>query len=292
MEFGVKYYFDLRWGLESRLVLMQKLLFNHSVVSDASQSRGLQHARLLYPSQSPRACSNSCPLSQWCHPTDLTSVVPFSSCLRSFPASESFPMSRLFASGGQSSIASASASVPPITIQNWFPLGLSGLISLQSKGLSNTTVQKHQFFRTQPSLWSNSHIHTWLLEKTIALTRWTFVGKVMFLLFNMRSRFVIAFLPRSKHLLISWLQSPSPVILEPKKVMSVIVSPSICYEVIIFQNGSLEGYALNFSFKNTKITMTCLTTIDRRMLDPTKKIPRVQGQRRNPNNMVGGEHYI
>ena len=117
----------------------------------------------------PRACSNSCPVSQWCHPTILYSVRPFSSCLQSFPASGSFLMSRLFASSGQSSGASASASVLPMNIQDWFPLGSSGLISFLSKGLSrvfsNTTVQKHQFFGAQLSLWSNSHIHTWPLEK-------------------------------------------------------------------------------------------------------------------------------
>ena len=112
-------------------------------------------------------------------------------------------MSQFFVSGGQSIGASSSGSVLPISIQEWFPLWWTGWISLQSKGLSrvfsNTTVQKHQFFGAQPSLWSNSHIHTWLLEKTIALTRWIFVGKVMSLLFNMLSRF---FSPRSKHLLI------------------------------------------------------------------------------------------
>ena len=114
-------------------------------------------------------CSNSCPLSRWCHPTISSSVSLFSSCLQSFPASGSFPVSRLFTSGGQSIGASASASVLPINIRDWFPLGLAGLISLLSKGLwrvfSNTTVQKHQFFGAQPPLWSNSHIHTWLLEK-------------------------------------------------------------------------------------------------------------------------------
>ena len=103
------------------------------------------------------------------HPTISSSVVPFSSCPQSFPASGSFPMSQFFASGGQSIRVSASASVIPVNIQDWFPLGWTGLISLQSKGLStvfsNTTVQKHQFFGTQPYLWSNSHIHTWLLEK-------------------------------------------------------------------------------------------------------------------------------
>ena len=115
------------------------------------------------------ACSNLCPFSQWCHPTISSSVVLFSSCLQSFPASESFLMSRLFASGGQSIGASASASVLLMNIQDWFPLGLTALISLQSKGLSrvfsNTTVQKHQFLGVRPSLWSDSHIDTWLLEK-------------------------------------------------------------------------------------------------------------------------------
>ena len=117
------------------------------------------------------------------------------------------------------------SSVLPMNIQDWFPLGLTVLISLQSKGLSrvfsSTTIQKHRFFSAQLSLWSNSHIHTRLLEKTIALTRWTFVGKVMSLLFNVLSRLVIAFLPRSKRLLISWLQSPLAVILEPRKICCV-----------------------------------------------------------------------
>ena len=111
---------------------------------------GLQHTRLPCPSPTPRACSNSCPLSQWCHPTILSSIFPFSSCLQSFPASGSFPMSQFFASGGQSIGASPSASVLPMNIQDLFPLQLTGLISLQSKGLSrvfsNTTVQKHKFF--------------------------------------------------------------------------------------------------------------------------------------------------
>ena len=131
-----------------------------------------------------------------------------------------------------------SALVLPMNIKDWFPLGLTGWISLLSKGLSrvfsNTTVQKHQFFSTQPSSQSNSHIHTWPLEKS-ALTRQTFVGKVMALLLNMLSRLVITFLPKSKHLLISWLQSPSPVILEPQEIKSdtiSTVSPSISHEVM------------------------------------------------------------
>ena len=148
-------------------------------------------------------------------------IVPFSSCPQSCPASGSFPMSQFFASGGQNIGVSASALVLPMNTQDWSPLGWTGLISLQSKGpsrvFSNTTVQKHQFFGAQLSLWSNSHIHTWLLVKTIALARQTFVDKVMSLLFNILSRLVITVLPRNKRLLISWLQSPSAVILEPKK---------------------------------------------------------------------------
>ena len=118
---------------------------------------------------SPRVSSNSCPLSWWCHPTISSSVTHFSSCPQSFPASGSFPKSRLFASGGQRIAASALASVLPMKIQSWFPLGLTGLIFLLSKGLSRvffrTTIWKHQFFGTLPSLWSNSHICTWLLGK-------------------------------------------------------------------------------------------------------------------------------
>ena len=139
------------------------------VMSDSLRPHGLQHARLPCPSPTPGACSNSCPSSPWCHPTISSSVIPFSSRLQSFPASGSFPMSQFFISGGQSIGVSASASVLPMNIQGWFPLGLTGWISLQSKGFSrvfsNTTVQKHQFFCGQPSSQSNSHIHTWLLEK-------------------------------------------------------------------------------------------------------------------------------
>ena len=123
---------------------------------------GPQHTRLPCPSLSPGVCSNSCPLSQWCHPTISSSATFFSSCPQSFPAG-SFPMSQLFTSGDQSTGAWSSASVLPMNIQDWFSLGLTGLISLQSKGLSrvfsSTTVRRHQFFGTQPSLWSNSHIH-------------------------------------------------------------------------------------------------------------------------------------
>ena len=142
---------------------------SHSVVSDSLWPHRLQHARLPCSSPTLGVYSNSCPLSRWCHPTTSSSVVPFSSRLQSFPASGSFPMSQFFTSGGPSIGVSASASVLPMNIQDWFPLGFTGLISLLPKGLSrvfpNTTVQKHQFFDTQLSLWSNSHIHTRWPEK-------------------------------------------------------------------------------------------------------------------------------
>ena len=143
------------------------LLFTSSVVFDPLQPHGLQHARLPCPPLSPWVCSNSCPLSQWCHPTISSSVTPFSSCLQPFPAAGSFPVRQVFASDGQNTRASTSASVLPMNIQGWFPLGLICLICLQSKGLSRvfykTTVQKHQCFGIRLSLLSN--IHTWLLEK-------------------------------------------------------------------------------------------------------------------------------
>ena len=136
-----------------------------SVVSDSLRPHESQHSRPPCPSPTPRVHSNSCPSSQWCHPAISSSVVPFSSCLQSLPASESFPMSQLFAGGGQSTEVSALASFLPKKSQGWPPSEWTGWISLQSKGLSrvfsNTTVQKHQFFGAQPSSQSNSHIHTW-----------------------------------------------------------------------------------------------------------------------------------
>ena len=223
--------------------------FSRSVMSDSLQPRGLQHTRFPCPSPTPGARSNSCPLSWWCYPTISSSVIHFSSCLQSFPASGAFPVNQSFASGGQS--IGVSASVLPMNIQDWFPLGLTGLISLQSKELSrvfSSTTAKASilwcstFFMVQLS-------HPYMTTgKTIALTRWSFVGKVMSLLFNM-SRSVIAFLPRSKHLWISWLQSPSAVILEPKKIKSVnvsIVSPSICHEVMGLDAMILVFWMLSF----------------------------------------------
>ena len=175
------------------------------------QPHGLQHTRLPWPSPTPRACSNSGPLSQWCHPTISSSVIPFSPCPQSFPASWSFPISQLFTSGGQHIGVSASASVVPMNIQGWFPLGLTGLVSLLSRGLFKNLLQHHSL---KASVFKCSAFFMVLLlhlymtaGKTIALTIWTFVGKVMSLLFHTLSRFVIAFFPRNSIFLISWLQS-------------------------------------------------------------------------------------
>ena len=143
--------------------------FSHSVVSDSLRPHELQHARPPCPSPCPGVHPNSCPLSWWCQPAISSSVIPFSSCLQSLPASESFPMSQLFTWGGQNTGVSALTSVLPKNTQDWYPLEWTGWISLQSKGLwrvfSNTTVQKYQFFGTQLSSQSKSHIHTWPLEK-------------------------------------------------------------------------------------------------------------------------------
>ena len=148
---------------------LSSVQFSRSIMSDSLRPHGLQHARLPWPSPTPEVYSNSCPLSRWCHPTISSSVVLFSSGLQSFPTSGSFQMSHFFASGGQSIGVSASASVLLMNTQDWSPLGWTGWISLQTKGLSrvfyNTTVQKHLVLGVWLYLWSNSHIHTWLLEK-------------------------------------------------------------------------------------------------------------------------------
>ena len=168
-ERKIKKQTSIFWEKDLRPSTTSSVQFSRSVVSDSLQPNGLQHARPPCPLPIPEVYSNSSPLSPWCHPTISSSVVRFSSCLKSFPASGSFQMNQFFASGGQSIGVSASASVLPMNIQDWFPLGLTGWISLQAKALSrvfsNTAVQKHQFFGAQLSLWSNSHIHIWLLEK-------------------------------------------------------------------------------------------------------------------------------
>ena len=200
---------------------LSSVQFSCSVVSNSLWPHESQHARPPCPSPTPIVYSNSCSLSQQCHPAISSSVVPFSSCPQSLPASGSFPMSQLFAWGGQSTGVTASASVLPKNTQDWSPLGWTGWISLQSKGLSRVFSNTHS--SKASILWHSAFFtvqlsHSYMTTgKTIALTRWTFVGKVMSLLFNMLSRLVITFLPRSKHLLTSWLQSPSAVILEPPK---------------------------------------------------------------------------
>ena len=179
--------------------------FSHSVVSDSLWAHGLQHTRPPCPSTTPGVYSNSCLLSQWCHPTTSFFVIPFSSHLESFPASGSFPMSQFFASDGENIGVSASASVLLMNIQEWFPLEWTGWISLLLETLKSllqhhssnaSTIQHSAFFIVQLS---NPYMTT---GKTIALTRWTFVGKVISLPFNMLSRLVIAFLLRNKTLLI------------------------------------------------------------------------------------------
>ena len=168
--------------------------FSRSVASDYLRSHGRQHARLSCPSPTPGACSNSCPSSQWCHRTISSSLVPFSSRPQSFPASGSFSVSQIFTSGGQRIGASASASVLPMNIQDWFPLGLTDWIYLHSKGLSrvfsNPTVQNINSLVLSFFIVQLSHPYM-TIGKTIALTRWTFVGKVMSLLFNMLSRLTL-----------------------------------------------------------------------------------------------------
>ena len=150
-------------------IIFSSVQFSRSFMSDSLRPHELQDAGLPCPSPTPGACSNSCPSNQWCHPAISSSVISFSSCPQSLPASESFPMSQLFASSGQSTGVSTLASFLPKNTQGWSPSEWSGWMSLQSKGLSrvfsNTTVQKHQYFGAQPSSQSNSHNHTWLQEK-------------------------------------------------------------------------------------------------------------------------------
>ena len=206
---------------KKKAVSQNSVQFSHSVVSNSLRPHESQHARPSCPSPTPGVYPDSCPSSLWCHPAISSSVIPFSSCSQSFQASGCFPVSQLFSSGGQSIGVSASASALPMNSQDWSPLGWTGWISLQSKGLSRVFSKHHS-----SKAWVLRHSAFFIVQlshpymttgKTIALTRRTFVDKVMSLLFNMLSRLVISFPPRSKSLLISWLQSPSAVILEPQK---------------------------------------------------------------------------
>ena len=191
-------------------------------MSDSLQPLGLQHTRLPCPSPTPGACSNSCPSGWWCHPTISFPVIPFSSCLQSFPASVFSSDSALHIRWSKYCSFSFSISLSSeYSVLISFRIDWLDLLAVQQtlKSLLQHHSSKHQFFGAQLSLVQLSH---WYMTtgKTVALTRQTFVGKVMSLLFNALSRLVIYFLPRSKHFLISWLQSPSAVILEPKKIKS------------------------------------------------------------------------
>ena len=206
--------------LQMTFLTSNSVQFSCSVISDSWGTHGLLDTRPPFPSPTPGACPNSCPFNQWYHPTISSSVIYFSSHLQSFPASGSFQMSQLFASGGPSIGASPSALVLPVDIQNWSPLGETGCISLLlASQESSATLQFKSINSSALSfLHSPTLISIYLTTgNTIALIRQTFVGKVMSLLLNMLSRLVITFLPRSKRLLISWLQSPSVVIWSPEK---------------------------------------------------------------------------
>jgi len=219
--------------------IFSSVQFSRSVVSNSLWPHEPQHTRPPCPSPTPGVYPNSCPLSQWCHPTISSSVVPFSSCPQSFPASGSFQMSQLLASGGQSigfsfNIGPSDEHSGLISFRmDWLDLlAVQGTLKslLQHHSSKASILRRSAFFTVQLS-------HPYMTTgKTIALTRRTFVGKVMSLLLNMLSRLVITFFPRSKHLLISWLQSPwSAVILEPQKIKSdtvSTVSPSIYHEVM------------------------------------------------------------
>ena len=221
-------------------------------MSDSMSPHGLQHASLLCPSLSPRVCSNSCPLNWWCHPSVSSFVMPFSPFIQSFLASGSFSRSWLFTSHGQSVGPSASAPVLSMNTQGWFPLGLTYSISLLSKGLSilqhhsskSSILQCSAFFIVQFS-------HPYMITgKIIGLTTWTFVGKMVSLLFNRLSRFSLAFLLRSNCLLISWLQSPLQWFWSLKKLISVTVSivlPSI-YDEVMGSDAMIIFFFLNVEF--------------------------------------------
>ena len=206
------------------------LLFSHSVISDSLQLHELQHARLPCPSLSSRVCSNSCPLNQWCRPTISCSVIPFSSCLQFFPAIRVFSNESVHISFSISPSNEYSGLIS-FRIDLFDLLAVQGTLKslLQHHSSKASILQHSAFFMVQLS-------HLFMTTgKTIALTIQTFVSKVISLLFNTLPRFFRVFLPRSKHLLLSWLQSPSAVIWEPKKTKSItisIVSPSICHEVM------------------------------------------------------------
>ena len=238
--------------------------FSHSVVSNSLQPRGLQHARSPCPSPTPGVYSNSCPLSWWCHPTISSSVIPFSFCLQS---SQHHGLFKRVSSSHQVT------KVLEFQLQHQPSNEHSGLISFRMDWLDLLAVQgtlksflQHHSSKASTLRCSAVFIvqlsHPYMTTgKTIALTRWTFVGKVMSLLFNMLSRLAIPFLPRSKRLFISWLQSPSAVILEPSKIKTATVSPSMCHEVM-----GLDAMILVFWMLSFKLTFSlCSFTFIKRL---------------------------
>ena len=239
--------------------------FSCSVVSNSLRPHGLQHTKPPCPSPTPRAYSNSCPQSQWCHSAISSYVFPFSSCLQSFPASGSLQMSQFFASGEWSIRVSASVSVFPMNMQDWFPsfrmdwldlLAVQGILKslLQHHSSKASILRRSAFFIVQLS---QSYMTN---GKTIALTRQTFVGKVVSMLFNTLSRFVIAFIPRSKRLLILWLHSPSAVILEPKKIKFVTVSND-GFSLIYFTELQRKSILSNMVYWQLQLTLTRLCCV-------------------------------
>ena len=250
------------------------MLFNCQVMSDSLRPHGMQPVRLSCPSPSPGICSNSCPFNQWCHLTILSSIALFSSCLQSFPASASFQWvgsSHLVAKELELQLQHQSFQwifrVDFLRIDWFHLLAVQGTLKslLQHHSSNASILQCSTFFMVQLS-----HLYM-TTGKTKALTVWTFVSKVVSLLFNMLSRFVISFLPRSNHLLISWLQSPSAVILEPKKRNSVTASTffsSICHEVM-----GLGAMILVFLWVLSQLFHSPLSPSPRGSLVPLRFLP-------------------
>ena len=209
---------------------------SHSVVANFLWPHGLQCARLPCPSPTPGACSNSCPSSWWCRSTISILCHPLLFLLSIFPSTRVFSNKSILHIRWPNYWSFSFRSVFPMTIQDWFPLGWTGLISLQSKGLSRVFSNNSKTSILQCSAFFMIHLsHPYMTTgKTVALTIWTYVSKVISMLFNMLSRFVIAFLPRSSHLLTSWLQSPYAVILEPKKIKSHCF---YCFPIYLPWNG-------------------------------------------------------
>ena len=249
--------------------------FSCSVMSDSLQPHGLQHARSPCPSPTPWVYSNSCPLSQWCHPTISSSVIPFSSCLQSFPASDLFQwVSSLHQVAKVLEFQLQHQSFQWIFRTNFLRMDWLDLLAVQGtlKSLLQHSSKASVFRLSAFFMVQHSHPYMMTTGKTIAFTRWTFIGKIMSLLINTLSTLVIVIFPRSNCLLISWPQSPSAVILEPKKIKSVTVSivcPSICHEemgpdamILVFWMLSFKpAFSLSFTFNKRLFSSSSLSPI-------------------------------